>query len=400
MLILYCEYTSHSYWAKTYAKYSKHSVSRMSIDGSNFKWRMQSCAIAFANQFLRTFCAIEQSSNGEHIRNQIEIKTDIQCTSCPAVVVIDDLIDLNLFSAMIRRQCPNIRFIYFLHENQLTIPWKCSDRDRVSGSHWVYGLQNFKSMLGADRIWWNSRFHREQFLEAMPKLIRNRSNDDWTAIVMIQRVRSKSNTVYLPIDYAEIEAVRRSLQSVKIRKSERVILWNARWESDKNPALFLYALRHLQKMKDIAFKLVILGEAFCYSKHPLFAQIRTEFAADILQFGFVESYSEYIAWLSLSDVLVMTSNHEFFGISLMESMHCGAVPVLPNHLVYAEHFENTKYPFLYRPGAKGELVKMLRDALLRSDEELTELRTICKRVCLKYDANDVCSLYDQDITLI
>lgn len=91
----------------------------------------------------------------------------------------------------------------------------------------------------------------------------------------------------------------------------------------------------------------------------------------------------------------MTSKHEFFGISLMESMYCGVVPVVPRALVYKEHFSNVEYPFLYRQGAKGELVKMVRELVMKSESEMNELRTVCRQVSIQYNAVKICKRYDE-----
>eukprot|EP01083_Nonionella_stella_P017588 49198_1 len=426
VLMLYCDYTSHGYWSRTYQKYSNHTVSTMSIKGSYFKWRMQASAISFAKTFIHTFIdatsTCDECSNND-IPNQIPIQCDLKTDECPHIIIIDDMIDLNLFSTIISSYIEthnidmkhSIKYIYFMHENQLTIPWKSNDRD--IDKSWMYGLQNFKCMLGAHQIWWNSNYHANAFFTHLPKVIKNKSSDDWTAITMISYAQQKSKSdMYIPMDLNRIDEICSNMKHKIIDKrrqiKEPIILWNARWEADKNPSLFLYALRHIKQIKAInAFKLVVLGENFSYSKgskhsqnsQSVFDVIYEEFKDCILQFGYVESYREYILWLNVSDILIMTSAHEFFGISLMESMYCQTIPILPNNLVYVEHFEcmNEPYPYFYNHKSKGDLVKTLIDILQKingkQNHKLMDIKRTCKQVASKYSAGKICKVYDATI---
>ena len=407
VMVLYCSYTSHRYWARTYSAYSEHTVSSMAVRGSQFKWRMQSAAIAFSKRFIQIFFDSEFNANHEN-KNEMEIECDIKLRTRPDVVMVDDLIDLNLFSVLMSkysddgngRKRKRMKYVYFMHENQLTIPWSPTDRDCVGSSHWMYGYQHFKCQLGADEVWWNSCYHAQEFLLEVPRLIRNKGSDDWTPLSMVNWVEHKSRKrMYVPMDFKKMEAVHSFRDREQMK--EPVILWNARWEFDKNPEMFLCAMRHIKKMKNISFKLVVLGESFSVSasKQSVFGALYEELEADILQFGFVESYSEYVRWLRLSDILVMTSKHEFFGIALMESMYSECIPILPNNLVYPEHFESFDgdYPYFYRHSSEGDLVKKLRQILQKEKHEMAALKKLCKQIASKYDAHKICKTYDEAI---
>ncbi|MEC8427424.1 MAG: DUF3524 domain-containing protein, partial [Pseudomonadota bacterium] len=67
-------------------------------------------------------------------------------------------------------------------------------------------------------------------------------------------------------------------------------------------------------------------------------QIESQFSHRLVQFGYAESREAYLNWLQQSDVVLSTSHPEFQGLSVLEAVACGAVPVLPNE---------QSYPFLF-----------------------------------------------------
>ena len=54
----------------------------------------------------------------------------------------------------------------------------------------------------------------------------------------------------------------------------------------------------------------------------------------ILHYGYVESFSDYAGFLWQADYVVSTAYQEFFGISIIEAIYCGCIPILPNRLNY------------------------------------------------------------------
>tara|TARA_B100001013_G_scaffold218355_1_gene133198 strand:- start:642 stop:1217 length:576 start_codon:yes stop_codon:yes gene_type:complete len=113
-----------------------------------------------------------------------------------------------------------------------------------------------------------------------------------------------------------------------------LILWNHRWEYDKNPESFFYVLEKI--MNDgHQFNLAILGENFSQSP-SIFGQARTIFKDSIVKWGYEETFDEYARWLWKADILPVTSNQEFFGGSVMEAIYCNTWPILPNRLTYPE----------------------------------------------------------------
>jgi glycosyltransferase involved in cell wall biosynthesis len=112
------------------------------------------------------------------------------------------------------------------------------------------------------------------------------------------------------------------------------VVWNHRWEHDKNPEAFFKALGLIQS-QGIAFRLAVLGERF--NKAPaVFDAAETQFKKEIVQWGFVEDRKAYLAWLAKGAVVVSTARQENFGMAVVEAMSCGCLPLLPKRLSYPE----------------------------------------------------------------
>ena len=87
----------------------------------------------------------------------------------------------------------------------------------------------------------------------------------------------------------------------------------------------------------------------------LFAQAKQALSGRILHWGFADSRDAYLRLLDLSDVVVSTADHEFFGISVLEATHAGVYPLVPDRLSYPELF-----PKEFRFTDSDELVSRLR----------------------------------------
>jgi glycosyltransferase involved in cell wall biosynthesis len=92
--------------------------------------------------------------------------------------------------------------------------------------------------------------------------------------------------------------------------------------------------------------LIILGQSF-QRRPDIFDEARERLSHKTLHFGYVESREEYIRLLCKADIVVSTARHEFYGISVIEAVKAGCVPVLPNRLSYPELFPAE---YLYEDG--------------------------------------------------
>ena len=116
--------------------------------------------------------------------------------------------------------------------------------------------------------------------------------------------------------------------------SNPTILWNHRWEYDKDPEKFFKILKKVRR-NGFKFNLNVLGKNFS-NKPSIFKKSKITFKNEIIYWGFLKSYQEYAKCLWKSDIIPVTSKQEFFGISVMEAIYCKTWPILPKKLSYPE----------------------------------------------------------------
>ena len=110
-----------------------------------------------------------------------------------------------------------------------------------------------------------------------------------------------------------------------------VVLWNQRWEYDKNPEAFFRALYRLID-EGYEFQVILAGENF-RNRPNEFIDAERRLGNRLLHGGFLPA-ARYVEILSRSDVVVSTALHEFFGVAVVEAIAAGAFPVLPRRLSY------------------------------------------------------------------
>ena len=193
---------SHQRWADELQQFSSYEIDIFHLKGSYWKWRMHGGAITLANQLLRA---------GK--------KYDL--------ILVTDMIDLALFKSLISEKYNNIPIALYFHENQLCYPWSSNDRDVQQNRDSHYSFINFSSALVADKVFFNSNFHKNVFLGALPNFLKG--FPDYNELSSIKNIEQKSEVLYLWMDL-------KKFNKYKIDKNQTpLILWNHRWEYDKNP---------------------------------------------------------------------------------------------------------------------------------------------------------------------
>ncbi len=350
---------SHKRWAEEYARFSRHEIGIFSLSGHHWKWRMHGGAVSLAEKFLK--------SNFH-----------------PDVIIASDMLDLTVFLSYTRKVTHDVPAAVYFHENQLTYPWSPMDKDVQFERDNHYSFINYASALAADKVFFNSAYHRQSFLEELPEFLK--SFPDNNELGSVETIKKKSAVLPLGMDLKRLDA----LKPREIPKYPRaVVLWNHRWEYDKNPEQFFSALFELQE-RGVGFNLVVLGEKF--SKYPkIFDEAHKRLKANILHFGYADNEREYVKWLCHADILPVTSHQDFFGASVIEAMHCDVFPLLPKRLAYPEHIPENLHPAFIYDDDHREFVNRLQRLIL--DVKLPRKENV-RQFAAKYDWNKLVEEYD------
>lgn len=270
----------------------------LSMSPHHWKWRMHGSALYYADRFER-----------DALR--------------PGLVLASDFVHLSALRGLVPSP-GEWDWLLFFHENQLTYPFR-EKRDRDL----TYAHMNIQSALAADRVYFNSRFHREDFLGAIPDFYARFV--DYKPAGVPDRIRGKSEILPLGLDLRRLDAQPKTGPDA----GSGIILWNQRWEHDKHPELFFRTLFQLAD-EQVPFRVMVCGEHFPDSPE-IFAAARSRLGERMLHWGYVEREQDYAALLHRADIVVSTARHEFFGIAVLEAMYCRCYPLLPKRLVYPEY---------------------------------------------------------------
>jgi glycosyltransferase involved in cell wall biosynthesis len=300
---------SHAAWAAGYQQHSRHEVSLLTLPDRFWKWRMHGGAVTLARRF----------------REQ-KLKPD--------VILATDMLDVTTFLALTRGQTHNVPLVLYMHENQLTYPLPEDPttgpmRRQLGERDYHYAFINYASMLAADAVWFNSMFHLESWFTAVPAFLKH--FPEYNELGTVAGLRKKSRVLPVGVDFEKLSMV--NGQRSMVNKGPPLILWNQRWEYDKNPAAFFGALAEVTAA-GIPFRLALCGQQYG-QRPPTFDNALTQFADQLVHVGHAD-FETYRRLLWQADVVVSTAHHEFFGISLLEAIACRTFPLLPHRLSYPE----------------------------------------------------------------
>ena len=332
---------SHGAFLDGLVRHSAHDFCLVTMANRYWKWRMQGGAVTLA------------AKTQEALDDGFE----------PDLLFATSMVNLPAYLALVRDRLATTPVVLYFHENQLTYPMRAGEERDLT-----YAYINYLSALAADRVVFNSAFHRDEFFEALPELLRR--FPDYTHLRTVQRVRDKSDVLHLGLDLAALD----QFAAPRSDGGPPIVLWNQRWEHDKNPEAFFRTMNRLDDA-GCAFRLILAGERF-EEQPPAFETAFRRYADRILHYGYAEDLEEYANLLHRADLVVSTSNHEFFGVAIMEAIRCGCHPLLPNRLTYPELIPKAlHHPLLHAPilyDSEDDLFEILRRILTGKERPLPE----------------------------
>ena len=289
---------SHKYWAELMVdKLVDYDWTFLALPARKFFWRIRGNALSW------------------YVKEHNVLKKNYD------VVFATSMVDLATLVGLFPHLGKAKKILYF-HENQFEYPLS----DNMNKMTIDPMMVNLYGALCADKVLFNSQYNRDSFLSGAAKFLKK--IDDNSPVSVLEGIKTKSSLLPVPI----CEKQDRGQQVIK-----NSIIWNHRWEYDKNPEDFYQALKIL-KDKNIDFKLIVMGIQF--KKSPeVFLTIKEEFAGHILCWG-QQTKEDYLQWLKKGEFVVSTAIHEFQGLAIMEAVQMGAIPVVPNRLSYPQWFSN------------------------------------------------------------
>ena len=222
---------SHRGFLDGWRSRSRFDWTLMTLPPYKWKWRMRHSAVTLASEVER------RTSVGERW----------DCLIC------SDMLNLAELRGLAPSSVASLPSVIYFHENQITYPVQVEkERD------FQFGMTNIVSALAADRVWFNSAFHRQAFLGAIPPFLNKMP--DHRPLDAVETIRQRSE-VHQP-GVACLSTHRPGRPDGPLR-----ILWAARWEFDKNPECLFEALAKL-KETGVDFRISVLGESFRDARLP------------------------------------------------------------------------------------------------------------------------------------
>ena len=295
----------------------------------------------------------------------------------PRIVLATDMLDVPTWLGFVSREAAianrlnGAKLITYFHENQWMYPVSPDARE---DHH--FGYTNLLTALISDACWFNSRFHRdgfldhsESFLRRMPDSIRDHD---------LERIRVQSRIIAPGFDPVVVT------RNAREKESSLRIGWVGRFEHDKRPDRFLELLNRIDQA-GLDFKLVLLGERG--RSAVAVEELQRRFATRILHNGFESTEQGYWKRLAEIDVVVSTADHEFFGIGICEAIWAGALPVVPDDLSYPEFV-----PDSLRYRTLDEAVRIIRN--YTEETRRTAQTEVCRNFVRPYHSNLIAERID------
>lgn len=335
---------SHRAFREGLTRHSRHRLTALTLPARFWKWRMRGAAMWFADRLAADPPA-----------------------ACD-LILATGMLNLADLRGLLPAPLDRLPMLLYLHENQLTYPLS---PDEEFDFH--FGFTNILSALAADRVVFNSAWHREVFLDSLPDYLA-RMPEAVPAGVR-PRLEARSGVCAVGLERTPLPAehfaqyrggtCRPDAGPPWPRGTRPLLLWNHRWEFDKRPELFAAAVGRLLDA-GLDFEVALVGDA--RAEHEAFAALRSRLGPRCIAWGHLPERADYDRLLERADIVVSCAAQEYFGISVAEAIHAGCYPVLPRGQVYpALYGSRCKGRHFYADGDLEGLVGLLGDLISGDD---------------------------------
>lgn len=305
-ILLLSAYTasSHQYWIDgLLGSFPEYQWTVLSLPPRHFSWRIRGNSLLWATSKRR------------------ELSADYD------LVLATSMVDLAGLRGLVPTLASIPTLVYF-HENQFVFP-VAKNADVLFKRSIEAQLVNLYTALCADRLIFNSRFNRDSFAQGIAKLLHQLP--DQFPNHLVSDLLNKSVVIPVPLTDALF-----SMPQARTQPPDRIeIVWNHRWEHDKAPERLLALLLELGAESPLTVNVV--GQQFRQQppEFELIRQLLTE-RNWLGQWGYIPVRQTYYQLLSRAHFVLSTAVHDFQGLSILEGVALGCVPIVPNRLAYQD----------------------------------------------------------------
>lgn len=302
LLLSAYEAVSHRYWAYSLmAELDDIGWTLLSLPPRHFAWRIRGNPLSW---WLKEHETLSQPYD---------------------VVLATSMVDIATLVGLFPHLGQAKKIVYF-HENQFAYPESNDQMPQVEAK-----MVNLYAALTADTLVFNTAYNRDSFFSGARQFLK-KMPENLPAAKPLERLRQQAKV--LPVPIMPLAGIPQA------NANPRRIIWNHRWEYDKNPDDFFAVLFKLSEQQ-VPFELAVLGQRF-RDVPPIFAEAEERLAAQTICWG-PQPEPAYHALLNGGGIVVSTTWHEFQGLAIMEAAQRGAIPLVPDRLCFPE-----LYPSEYR----------------------------------------------------
>jgi glycosyltransferase involved in cell wall biosynthesis len=348
---------SHRAWADGYVRHSAHEVHLVTHDDRSWRWRLRGGALTLAEDLVRV----------------------VEEVGPPDVVLVSAMVNVPALLGFARRALGEVPVVVYVHESQLLYP--AGSGVEPDGQ---LALVNWLSLAAADLVVFNSAFHRDALLGALPEFLERATDRRHRA--RLDEVVDRSEVLPVGVELARLSPDRRPTAD----GGPPLVLWSHRWEWDKQIEEALGLLADLAG-DGVGFRVALAGEQPAHLPERLRGLV-DRLGDRVVHEGHLPRQA-YTDLLLRSDVVVSTATQEFFGIAVVEAMAAGCVPVLPDDLSYPEVVPTRWHRAALYDRAGSGPVDHLRGVLVDLPAARAEVAGLAEAI-RRYDWSVVASDYD------
>lgn len=313
---------SHQAWADGYRRSSGHAVRLVTHPGQFWRWRLRGGAVTLARA----------------IREDLRQHGDVD------VVLVSGMVDVAQLTGLLRRELGNTPVALYLHESQAAYPTTGAVDGDAAWRGWT-------SLLAADAVFINSHHHIAELTAALNALMAAAPDQPHAHLV----AHAVAAIRVIPVG---VDPIARHPDAGPGHTP--LVLWNHRWDDDKHPDVFVRAIERLVA-DGVELEVVLAGEDV-WDKRSRAVAARQRLGDAVVASGPFDR-DVYRSWVARSDIVVSVTNHEFFGVSVVEALSAGCIPVLPAAHSYPEIVPEAYHTAaLYQPGAfRQRLAEVVAD---------------------------------------